>query len=72
MGAAYPSDQVDACGVANGADMIFDHCSMTWGRDECFSINPDGKGTAPKEYNNTKFYNRAGFAESLVWWLNAN
>ena len=47
MGAAYPSE-LDACGVANGADMIFDHCSMTWGRDECFSINPDGKGTAPK------------------------
>lgn len=50
MGAAYPSDQVDACGVANGADMIFDHCSMTWGRDECFSINPDGKEIAPKVY----------------------
>ena len=47
MGAAYPSD-LDACAMANGANMIFDHCSMTWGKDECFSINPDGKGTAPK------------------------
>lgn len=47
MGAAYPSE-LDACGIANGANMIFDHCSMTWGKDECFSINPDGKGTAPK------------------------
>ena len=47
MGAAYPSD-LDACGMANGANMIFDHCSITWGKDECFSINPDGKGTSPK------------------------
>lgn len=47
MGAAYPSE-LDACGIANGANMIFDHCSMTWGKDECFSINPDGEGTAPK------------------------
>ena len=65
MGAAYPSD-LDACAMANGANMIFDHCSMTWGKDECFSINPDGKGTAPKNITIQKFYNRAGFAESLV------
>ncbi len=47
MGAAYPSND-DACGVANGSNMIFDHCSITWAKDECFSINPDGKGTRPK------------------------
>lgn len=47
MGAAYSGDQ-DACGIANGANMIFDHCSITWGKDENFSINPDGKGTSPK------------------------
>lgn len=34
----------DAAGIANGHDMIFDHLSVLWGRDENFSINPDGKG----------------------------
>ena len=38
----------DALGVANGENMIFDHCSITWGRDECFSISGDGKGTPPR------------------------
>ena len=34
----------DAAGVANGTNMIFDHCSFSWGLDETFSISPDGKG----------------------------
>lgn len=34
----------DCAGVSNGTNMIFDHCSFAWGRDETFSINPDGKG----------------------------
>lgn len=38
----------DALGVANGENMMFDHCSITWGRDECFSISDDGKGTSPR------------------------
>ena len=38
----------DAAGIANGANMIFDHCSFSWGLDETFSINPDGKGTTPQ------------------------
>ena len=38
----------DCAGIANGTDMIFDHCSFSWGLDETFSINPDGKGTAPQ------------------------
>lgn len=29
----------DANGLAEGHDMIFDHCSVSWGRDENFSIN---------------------------------
>jgi hypothetical protein len=33
----------DAAGIANGTDMIFDHLSVTWGRDENFSINAGGK-----------------------------
>ena len=33
------SDGKDANGIANGHDMIFDHCSISWGRDENFSIN---------------------------------
>ena len=39
----------DACGVANGGNMIFDHLSVLWGQDENFSINPDGKGTEPHD-----------------------
>ena len=34
----------DAAGVANGRNMIFDHLSVSWGRDETFSISSDGKG----------------------------
>src|SRR5690349_4787290 len=37
----------DASGIANGSNMIFDHMSFTWAMDEVFSINWDGKGTAP-------------------------
>jgi len=37
----------DASGLANGANMIFDHMSFTWGMDEVFSINWDGKGNSP-------------------------
>ncbi|HLP77456.1 MAG TPA: pectate lyase [Candidatus Paceibacterota bacterium] len=29
----------DAAGIAHGHDMIFDHVSVSWGRDENFSIN---------------------------------
>ena len=38
----------DAAGIANGKNMIFDHCSFSWGLDETFSINWDSKGTAPQ------------------------
>ncbi|GME27095.1 putative pectate lyase protein [Neofusicoccum parvum] len=31
----------DAITIAEGANMIFDHISVTWGRDETFSINGD-------------------------------
>ena len=31
----------DAAGIANGTNMIFDHCSIAWGLDETFSINWD-------------------------------
>nr|HPR32704.1 fibronectin type III domain-containing protein [Prolixibacteraceae bacterium] len=37
----------DAAGIANGKNMIFDHVSVTWGRDETFSISWDNKGTEP-------------------------
>lgn len=38
------SNGKDCAGVANGTNMIFDHCSFAWGLDETFSINSDGKG----------------------------
>ena len=47
MGAVGTSDK-DCAGVANGQNMIFDHCSFAWGQDENFSINWDNKGTAPQ------------------------
>lgn len=31
----------DALGIAEGNRMIFDHVSVSWGRDETFSINGD-------------------------------
>ena len=42
------TDGKDAAGIANGENMIFDHLSVTWGRDENFSINWDSKGTLPR------------------------
>ena len=33
------TDGKDAAGIAEGKNMIFDHLSVTWGRDENFSIN---------------------------------
>ena len=42
------SNGKDCAGIANGQNMIFDHCSFAWGLDETFSINPDGKGTTPQ------------------------
>lgn len=38
----------DACGVANGENMIFDHCSVYWGRDENFSVSWDNKNIRPR------------------------
>lgn len=38
MGRKGP-DGKDAAGVASGENMIFDHMSVTWGRDENFSIS---------------------------------
>ncbi|WP_207424955.1 hypothetical protein [Pedobacter sp. SYSU D00535] len=32
----------DAVSIAGGTDMIFDHVSVSWGRDENFSISGDG------------------------------
>lgn len=37
----------DACGVANGTDMIFDHLSVLWGKDENFSVSWDNKNKRP-------------------------
>lgn len=31
----------DAMGIAEGSNIIFDHVSVSWGRDETFSINGD-------------------------------
>jgi hypothetical protein len=37
----------DASGISNGANIILDHMSFTWGTDEVFSVNWDSKGTSP-------------------------
>ncbi|KAF1960967.1 pectate lyase-like protein [Byssothecium circinans] len=34
----------DAAGIAEGSNMIFDHISVTWGRDETFSISGSEAG----------------------------
>ncbi len=47
MGSVGTKDK-DCGGVANGQNMIFDHCSFAWGQDENFSISRDNMGTAPK------------------------
>lgn len=36
----------DGIAIANGTNMIFDHCSVSWGRDENFSIS-GGSGEDP-------------------------
>ena len=43
MGAVGTKDK-DCAGVSRGTNMIFDHCSFSWGQDETFSINSDGSG----------------------------
>lgn len=40
----------DCAGVASGSNMIFDHCSFSWGLDETFSINSNDYG---EEWNIT-------------------
>ena len=47
MGTVGSKDK-DCAGIANGQNMIFDHCSFAWGQDENFSVNWDNKGTAPQ------------------------
>lgn len=49
MGKVGSKDK-DAFGLANGANMIFDHVSVSWGQDENFSISSDGKGTSPDNF----------------------
>ena len=48
MGTVGTKD-ADCAGLANGGNIIFDHCSFAWGQDENFSINWDNKGTAPHD-----------------------
>ena len=41
------SQNQDASGIANGANIILDHMTFTWGTDEVFSVNWDSNGVAP-------------------------
>ena len=43
MGRVGTSGQ-DSVAIANGTDIIFDHVSISWGRDGNYDINPDNKG----------------------------
>jgi len=47
MGANFQG-QSDAVGMAYGTNVIFDHCSITWGKDENFSISSSNR-TKPLE-----------------------
>ncbi len=42
----YGTADKDAVAIADGTNMIFDHCSVAWGRDENFSIS-GGTGESP-------------------------
>ncbi|PTY07900.1 hypothetical protein DB347_06635 [Opitutaceae bacterium EW11] len=37
----------DALGIANGNNLLFDHVTVSWGRDETFSINADDPANPP-------------------------
>ncbi|KQT17511.1 pectate lyase [Chryseobacterium sp. Leaf404] len=37
----------DASGISNGANIILDHMTFTWGTDEVFSVNWDNNGNSP-------------------------
>ncbi len=39
----------DAITIANGSTMIFDHISVSWGKDENFSVSWDNKGIEPEK-----------------------
>lgn len=41
------SQNQDASGISNGANIILDHMTFTWGTDEVFSVNWDNNGTSP-------------------------
>lgn len=41
------SQNQDASGIANGANIILDHMTFTWGTDEVFSVNWDNNGVSP-------------------------
>lgn len=58
----------DAAGIANGSNMIFDHCSVSWGKDETFSINSDGKGGGCRKHHHTENNNEPGSSTSLGRW----
>ncbi|MBQ2729116.1 MAG: pectate lyase [Alistipes sp.] len=49
VGKQAPGENLDAGGLSNGSNIIFDHCSFAWAEDENFSINSDGKGTRPQK-----------------------
>lgn len=46
MGNGGPSGK-DTAGAASGHDMMFDHLSVLWGKDECFSISSNDKSGGP-------------------------
>ena len=58
----------DAAGISNGQNMIFDHCSVSWGKDETFSINSDGKGGGVGNITIQKTIMSQGLQPSLGRW----
>ena len=55
----------DAAGIANGTDMIFDHCSFSWGLDETLLHQPRRQRDCPAEHNHLQHHHGPGPAIPL-------
>ncbi len=59
------SSGVDGIAVASGTNMIWDHCSSSWGRDENFQSRHRGRGERRELYD-SELSDRAGASFAFV------